>query len=435
MAETYGTTVIPSDEITVRSGSTVSISVAFEATLGLVGGMDTNNGDASAGSVQTIESVPEAATAFGADSELARAVEVAFAQIPPPSTIYAVGVSETTGVTETFTATSSGALDGVPFDPNVNPEHEITAQDVTAGSSVEVNIVYDSPPTTPSESDTINLNPVTKEWEADSSSDYDIIYDYGDYTTAIENVLDESPRILGVLTEAETIANSALSAVNSNASDFDFTHAFVGAQPEADASNYSDSFDSRRLSVVASSRAYVDSANTEEVRTVAAAAGLQAGVPLGDSTTYEDLGELVDLRTTFTNSELGTLIDNEVYPIKQGGGITVIKDMTTSQDTRFERVYASEIVDEATAISHQISQQFIGEVNDSDNRAALEASHRSSYAEMSASNLLEGFAVRSSAGANGFEVDLNIGLDVIGVMDTIDVTITVGDVITNGGAT
>lgn len=435
MAEIYGTTVIPSDQITVRSGGTVAISVAFATTLGLVGGMDTSNGSATPGEVQTVESVPDAETLFGEGSELAEQVRLALAQNTPPSTIYAVGVSETTDVTDSVSGTDTGTLDNAPaFDPNVNPEHTIEAQDTVEGVNVEVNIVYDSAPSTPGDANTINLNPVTGEWAADESSDYDITYDYGNYSDAISAVADEVPRFLGVLTENTSVANDLLATLNDRAQDFDFMHGVVGALPEVDASGYSDNFDARRLSVVAPSRGFTDSANTEIRRTMGAVAGKQAGKALGDSTTYESLGGFADLNTTYTNSQLGTLIDSQVLPLKQGGGITVIKDMTTSQDVRFERIYASEIVDEATEISHQISQQFIGDRNTDDNRLSLRESHASSYAEMAAEDLLEAFSVSVSKGANDFEVDVNIGLDVIGVMDTIDVTITVGDVITNGGA-
>ncbi|MFL9629363.1 hypothetical protein, partial [Aeromonas jandaei] len=61
-------------------------------------------------------------------------------------------------------------------------------------------------------------------------------------------------------------------------------------------------------------------------------------------------------------------------------GIKLIKDMTTSTDMRFERVYVTEIVDEATEISHIINQQFIGEPNVSEQRELLAESHRTAYA-------------------------------------------------------
>ena len=433
MAEIYGTNVIPSDQITVRSGGTVAISAAFETTLGLVGSMDTANGSASPGDVVTVESTSDADTQFGADSELAQQCALAFAN--NVGTIYAVGVTET-NTTESFAGASSGTLGNVPaFDPNVTT-HDITAQDTVESTSVTVNIVYDtgSDISTPADANSINLNPVTGEWEADESSDYDITYDYGDYGSAISSVAKKVPRFISVLTENTTVANTLLTEINTYDPDFDFMHGIVGAMPEVGASSYTDAYDDRRLIVVAPSRAYTDSANTNEARTLGAVGGKQAGKALGDSTTYEALNGFADLKTKYTNSELGTLIDNQVYPLRQSGAIQVVKDMTTSTDAKFERIYASEIVDEATQISHNISQSFVGELNTPENRTALAESHRSSYTEFEEDNLLDDHFVAVSVGANDDEVDLDIGLDVVGIMDLIDVTITVGDIITNEGA-
>jgi hypothetical protein len=431
MAEIYGTTGIPGTSTEVRSGGTVAISAAFETTLGLVGGMDTANGSATPGEVTTVASSADAETKFGEGSELKEQVDLAYAN--GAGTIYAYPVSETE-VTQTFAGTQSGVLDNVPaMDPNIQ-EEDITAQDTVESATVAVNIVYESTPSTPSDANTINLNPVTGEWEADESSDYEITYTHGDYGSGITKVAKKVPRFLAVLTENTSVANDLVTELNSYDTDFDFMHGIVGAMPEVSASSYSDTFDDRRLIVVSASRGYTDAAETNEQRTLGAVGGKQAGKPLGDSTTYENLSGLASLRTTYTNSELSTLIDSQVYPLKQSGGIKVIKDMTTSTDTRFERVYASEIVDEATEISHQISQDFVGRVNTDDNRKSLEVSHRNSYREMDENDLLENYFVSVEKGANDFEAVVDIGLDVIGVMDTIDVTITVGDVVTNSGA-
>lgn len=435
MAELYGTTGIPGTSAEVRSGGTVAISAAFATTHALVGGMDTANGSATPGEITTVESSADASQKFGEDSELKEQVDLSYAN--GAGTIYAFPVSETE-VTDTITGSSSGTLDNAPvFDPNIHDEHEITAQDVTAGVSADVNIVYDTGTdiSTPSAADTINLNPVTGEWVADESSDYDITYEYGtDYSTGITEVAKRVPRQLTVLTESTSLANDVVTEVNSYDVDFDFMHATVGAMPETEASEYSDALDDRRISVVAASRGYTDTAETNMQRTVGAVGGRQAGKALGDSTTYENLAGFASLHTSYTNSEISTLIDNQVYPLKQSGGIKIIKDMTTSTDTKFERIYASEIVDEATQISNTIAQNYIGEINTPDNRTLLAESHRSSYSEMERNNLLEDYFVSVSKGANDFEATVNISLDVIGIMDVIDVTITVGDIVQNGGA-
>lgn len=429
---TYGTTKIPSDQVTVRSGSTVAISAAFENTVGLVGGMDTANGSATPGEVTTVESSSDAATKFGDNSELKKQVDLAIAN--DAAQIYAAPVAETQ-TTESFASVGSGTLSNTPaFDPRVNGEHDITAQDTTAGASVTVNITDESPPATPSDANTMNLNPTTGEWDADASSSYDITYTYGDYTTAISAVIKKVPRSIGLLTENTSVANDGLTEAKNYAQNFDFTHVYAGVLPGVTPSNYSDSFDDRRLVVIAPSRAYTDDANTEMVRTVGAVAGFQSSKPLGDSTTYEALNGFADLNTKYNNSELATLIDNQVYPIKQGGGIKVIKDMTTSTDAKFERVYASEAADEVAEISHQISQDFIGDQNTADNRFLLEESHNSSYAEMEDDDILDDYTVNVTEGANANEVNVDIGVDIVDMMDTIDVEITVGDIIRNGGA-
>ena len=433
MAEVYGATGIPSDSIEVRSGGTVAVSAAFETTLGLVGGYDAGNGSATEGEVTTVESTADADTSFGADSELAEQSALAFQN--GAGTIYAIAVSEST-VTGEAAGGQSGTLSNVPvFDPNIHDEETITAAD-TGGTDPTVEIVYDSPPSTPADADTVNVNPVTGEFEFDAAATgtYEFDYAYGDYSSAVTEVVKEVPRIVTILTENTSVANDLLTELNSYDVDFDFMHGIVGAMPEVDASTYSDALDDRRLSVVAPSRGYTDAAETNEQRTLGAVGGKQAGKALGDSTTYESLGGFASLRTTYTNSQLADLVDAQVLPLKQGGGIKIIKDMTTSTDTKFERIYASEIVDEATEISHQISEDFIGDRNTDDNRLALRESHTSSYAEMQNDELLENYAVQVSKGANDFEVTVDIGLDVIGIMDLIDVTITVGDVVQNEGA-
>lgn len=428
MSEIYGTTGIPGDSVTVRSGGSRAVSAAFETTLGLVGGMDTANGNASTGTVKQIESSADAGTEFGEVSELTRQIDLAFAN--GSGTVYAIAPSETE-TTESFSATATGTLSEAPImDPQVHPNVDVTAQD-SNGDAVEVTIEYGGV-TTPSSG--INLDPHSGDWEADSSDDYDITYTYGDYSSAIADVVKEVPRIVAVCSEATSHANTLLTELNSYDTNFDFMHGMVGATPEVSASSYSDSFDDRRLSVIAASRGYLDADESDMARTVGAVAGRQAGKPLGDSTTSETVQGLYSLHTDYTNSEASSFIDAQVLPVKQSGGISIIKDMTTSTDARFERIYISEIVDEATEISHSIADDFTGDRNTDENRTALEESHTTSYEEMKQDELLQNYLVSTQKGANDFEVDVDISLDVVGVMDTIDVTITVGDIVTNQGA-
>lgn len=435
---TYGTTAIPSDQITVLSGSTVAVSAAFENSVGLIGGMDTANGTATTGEVTQVRSTSDAADKFGEGSELHEQVSLAFQN--GAATIYALPVAETQ-TTETFTGTSSGTVSDVPvMDPNIHDEHDVTAQDTVEATSVEVNIVYDSAPSQPTDANTMNFNPVTGEWAADESSDYDITYTHGDYsTTAIDPLLDESPRIVIALTETEAVVNDVATELNSRATNFDFMHAVAGAIPKVtDTANYTDGVEERRVSLTYPSRGYIDDAETDMQRTAGAVGGYLAGLPLGPSATNDEVGGFTALYEPLTGpSDAGDLIDAEVLPLLDYPPVTIVKDMTTSTDTQFERVYGMQIVDEATELSHLISREFVGRQNSEGNRAALERSHINTYLDMEngTPKLLDDFNVEVTENdANPDQVDVTIGLDVVDIMDTIDVTITVGNVIRNGGA-
>jgi hypothetical protein len=427
---TFGTTDYPSSNVTVDSGGTIAVSAAFENTIGIVGGMDTENGSANTGETIRVSS-SGATNQFGEDSELKDAVDLAASN--GANTIYACPVPETE-TTESISATTSGTLDNVPiFDPNVHDEHELSGTDTSESAELTFNVVYESPPSTPTEDNTINVNPNTGEFEADESSDYDITYTYGDYDTAIADLTKKVPRTVAVGTESITTANTLLTTLNTYAQTFGFMHGFVGAEPDLTPADYSNTLDDRRISVVGPSRGYTDAANTNMVRTVNAVAATQSAKPLGESTTADSISGIVDIYQDFSG-DFKKLTDVQVLPLRKSGNIEIVKDMTSSTDVKFERIYASEVTDEASEISNRISSQFIGEPNTGTNRNLLAESHDSSYAEMQRDNILDAYQIDIVEGADPNTLDLDIALDIVDVIDFITVDITVGDIVENGGA-
>ena len=427
---TFGTTDYPSSNVTVDSGGTIAVSAAFENTIGIVGGMNTENGSANTGETIRVSS-SGATNQFGEDSELKDAVDLAASN--GVNTIYACPVPETE-TTESISATTSGTLDNVPiFDPNVNGEHELSGTDTSESAELTFNVVYESPPSTPTEDNTINVNPNTGEFEADESSDYDITYTYGDYDTAIADLAKKVPRTMAVGTESITTANTLLTTLNTYAQTFGFMHGFVGAEPDLTPADYSNTLDDRRISVVGPSRGYTDAANTNMVRTVNAVAATQSAKPLGESTTADSISGIVDIYQDFSG-DFKKLTDAQVLPLRKSGNIEIVKDMTTSTDVKFERIYASEVTDEASEISNHISSQFIGEPNTGTNRNLLGESHDSAYAEMQRDNILDAYQIDIEEGADPNTLDLDIALDIVDVIDFITVDITVGDIVENGGA-
>ena len=438
---TYGSTSeIPTTEVTVESGSTVSISLGFNATVGLVGSYDDDNGSATAGEVVQVSSTRDARDKFGADSELHRAVEQAYAN--GAVTVYAVALP----VTETTESVSgsSGTLTNVPlFDPRVTT-HEITVQDTTDASSETVVVNY-SDSLSAGNSGEFVVNPLTGDYNDDGDgNDYDITYEYTtstEYSDAVTNIADENLRYLALLTEVESRINEGVTEAETRDDDFNFFRVIGGVTPETDPDNYDNNIDSQRCALVAPPRAYDEDNESGEVRTVATYAGKLTGKPLGDSTTFETLDNLVDLNQKFANSEIEKWLnagDNQnftqVTPLKQDTGIKVIKDHTTSSDAKFNRIFATEIVDEATEGSHQISENYIGELNSPANRRVLEDQHVTLYNSFidNIPPLLDDFDVAVSENdTNVNAVDVEIGLDVVNVIDKVNVNITVGDIITN----
>lgn len=429
---TYGTTVIPSDEITVESGDTVEIGIGINASVGLVGSFDSSNGTATAGEVTEVTSTRDARNKFGEGSELHLAVEQAYSN--GAVTVHAVGLPSTE---TTESGVSSGdTLGNVPFfDPRVTT-HDITVQDTTDASSETVVVSYEDTLTTP-DSGEFKVNPLTGETKDDGDGNtYDVTYSYTtdtEYTDALSAVADEDIRYLVALTEDSERQSDAVTEATTRAQEFDFFRVVSNVPPNSDVASYSDTFDERRLSLVAPARAYAGTNQTDEVRTASTVAGKYAGNVLGNSATYESLSGLQELNKNYTVSELGDWIDVQVTPLRNTTSIQVVKDMTTSQDVRFERVYANEIIDEATAGSHLIAQEYIGELNTEGNRRNLEDDHVILYRGFEENNptLLDEFAVDvTESSTNSDEVEVDIGLNVVDVIDIVDVTISVGDVIT-----
>lgn len=436
MALNYGTTAIPGDSYSVIQGGTINVGAAFERSVGLVGGMDTANGTATPGETVEVSSTADAIEKFGDGSELHRQVSLAFNN--GAVTVYAYPVTETTGETESFSSTQSGTLSNIPFNPEIQAEHEITAQDTTEGQEADVNIVYEDAPSAPTTSNTINLNPVTGEWQADASSSYDITYDYGDYgTAAIDGILDEEPRRVALLRETSSDITSLATELTARADNFVFGGGVGGAVPFEDPSNpstsgYTDSIDEERISLVASPYGYIDAAETDMQRTTGAVAAELVSLPLGESATNNSLSGFTGLRTDLTPSQAGDLIDEQVLPLIDYPPVTIVKDMTTSTTQKFERAYVMDVVDEATEVSHRINRQFVGEQNTSQNRNQLARSHKNSYKGFTTSTprLLDDYAVRvEEDSVDRDQVNVHIGLDVVDIMDNIEVTMTVGDVV------
>lgn len=453
---TYGDSTLPGDSVSVRERETTQVSRGFDASVAIVGGYDASNGTISAsdeGTAIRVRDGTEAANKFGDGSELHRQTQLA--QANGADVVYCVPVPETTN-TETFAGTSSGTIPDAPiFDPNVNSEHDVSATDTVASASVTVNIVYDDTPSAPSETNTINLNPVSGEWVADESADYDITYSYGTYDNgAIEAASKKDPRCLVVCTEDESLVTTGDSTTKDRATDFSFMHNFGGAGPEIpDPSAYSDSLESAWTCVIAHPRGYFDNDAEPEVRTHGAVAGAVAGSTLTESTTTQKLNGIASMRTEHTPTEIAGFGDADhdssndniegVLPLIDRGGVEIVEDLTTDPDGDFRSLYKHEIVNDLSYSIHLVAREFVSEPNTANAREqdllVPTENLLSSAADQSPPMLhdptSEGdpYIVSVDVGSSDDTSVLTVGMDPLDVTKHVEVEINAGSVVTFGG--
>lgn len=436
---TYGNSVLSGAVIDVLIGDTNAISLAFNSRIGIVGEMDTSGGSATEGSVVDVPSSSDAQTLFGDNSHLHKAVKTAYAN--GIADIKAIPITETTGTTESFAGTSSGTLTNAPvMDPNVTTNHTISAQDTVEAASVTVNIVYDvGTPSAPTSSNEMNLNPISGEWAADASSDYDITIDHGDWTSAIQTMAAESDvRGLAAINAAESVSSDLVTELGSRAqNNLDFKFGVSGAMPNiSDPSTFTDGIDDFRAIRCAASRGWLDSSQTEEASTAAAVAAKFASQELGGAVGGTDKGELAgfdSLRTSYSPTDVSNLHGEQITAVMDNPNIHVEKGLTTSTKTDLDRVFKVEILDEATEVLNQISNQFDQSLNVGENREDLRDQYDTGFSDMESDNLLDDYSLTVTEGSADNEVDVTAGVDLVDAIDTININLSVGDVIRNNG--
>lgn len=346
-------------DLSVRSTDTAARSGAANA-VAIVGGYDASTAasDVTAGEATKITNASTASEDFG-ESEISRAAKAVSAN--GAGTIYGVPVSETES-TETFgssTATSSGTLSNTPiFDPNVHPEHTITITDITEGVDLDVSYVYGETPSQPSTSNAARINPITGEWAADTSSEYDFTYTYGSYSAAITEACSLDVRYVVVGTEAPSVKTTLVTELNDVAKDFDFKRGVVGATPEiqdADIASYTPSSEDWRLVEVAPARA---SGADGTVRTAAAVTGLLASQPIGPdgSGLFDSINGVSSLNTSYRPSDISSV--SQLLAITENGRVG--KADTTSSERQFQPVYATEIIDNIALDLFDVAQEYAG---------------------------------------------------------------------------
>ena len=419
--------------INVRAAGT-NVSVGFNTNVVIVGGYDAANGSATPGEVNYIPDSTTAENLFGIDSELYEQIQLN--TINGAGEIYAAAVEETS-TSQTFSAVATGSLDNAPlFDPTVHPEHEIVVTDDSDESDVEVTVSYADSLTTPDTGAVVN--PITGDIEFASSGDYTVDYDYGDYTTAIQNAATYNVRFVEVCSEATSVKNTLMSELENQATDIRFKRGVAGATPDIESgsiSEYSAAADHQRLIEVAPARG---NTGDGEVRTIGAIGGAFSSQPLGESLTYDPVNGFDSLNQEYRPSQTRNFTGVTAI----ADTMEVVEGVTTSTTDAFSDVYKCEIIDTVAQGLFEVGRGYAGGANTEDDRNNLETDSRnvlSSYANQRPPllNSAEGgkaYSVDTQLGASDEETVMNVGIEPLKVMKQVTLNLNVGSVVTYEGA-
>lgn len=436
---TYGS--FPGVKVTTQGGGISSVSVGAEEKLVLFGEGDPSTGSANVNTPRQIGSRSEADTLFGDGSELATAMKDALANGANIDYLYGVmlNISSVTG--ETFSGTSSGTLANAPI---VEDLSTITVQDTVDSVSATVEFRYDSPPTAPSSTNTVYINPLTGEWAADSSSDYSFDYEYQDWSNgfdAADNVVKEGETaIYAALSDAESVASTLSGKVTTLRGNYQMVNGVSGAQPNAnssetppdpsyDTATYTDAIDNDAYFLVAPARA-----QDTDFTIIGGVGGLMAGHAI-DNPIYNDaLSGFLDLEEKLTGSEADDLRNEQVIPVRQSGSIRVKANTSTSTSTDWERdFWRRRIVDRVMLIAKQVGDATVGRINDERTRNTAETQLFSEIAELVNDRLLKPntqneqnwFVDVYEDSTNPDQVNIDVGITPYGIAKRIDESITV----------
>lgn len=451
---TYGQ--YPGVKVTVAGGGIASIEVGSEEKVVIFGrgGIDA---DASVNTPVQFQSTSGLENKFGSEDingnepELTRGLKLARANGANTSFLYGViveegGVSDAVDTTvedpvESFTGAQSGTLSNTP----IVEETELLVFDDTVDSTVQtVNFVYDTSVSQPSETDTVNLNPLTGEWSASASSDYDVYYQYPlweDALNAADNIVNEDETGLYVtLTESEDVAGTLSGKITTlRENEFKLVNGITAAQPNStsasgsasiDAASYTDVIDSDTQFLFAPTR--FEGTN----RTVlGGVAGLFGGAPISEPIYNDTVNTTGDsLEQSLTRSDARELRDKQVIPIRQAGSVRVKGNISTSTETDFTRdFWRRRITDRVILIGKEIGDRIVGRVNTPETRTQAERAIRTQLQSLADDQLIEdntqeeqNFRVEVvQSPTNSDEILIDIGVTPVGIVKRIDVTVTI----------
>jgi len=451
---TYGD--FPGVKITTKGGGLTGVTVGAAEKLVIFGEGDNGNATATANTPTQIASLSDADTKFGSGSELAEAVKQALSNGANRGYLYAVMLNSPSQTTDTFSSasdhTGASKLDApIKEDASAITVGKDTSGDESYDTDITVEFRYetntdktssDFTSSPPENSDTVYVNPLTGEWVADASGDYEFSYESLDYQSALDSadtVLDEGDTgVYGVLSESPDVHSTLSAKVSSLRSNYQMVQAVAGARPNKttgddnagfDAGNYSDNVDDDSVYLLAPAR---QKGETETI--VGAVSGMMAGHPITDPIYNDAVSGLSNLEQKLTGAESDDLREEKVIPVRDAGSIRVKANISTSTQTDWTRdFWRRRIVDRVILITKMVGDDTVGRINDENSRGDAQNVIYSELSQMVNNRLLKpntGEETRWYVEVvedtnNSDQINIDIGITPQGIVKRIDETITI----------
>ncbi len=364
-------------QINTGTGTIAGVTIGREQYLFLVG---VGNVDTAieTNSPYNPESRTDADNKFGDGSDLANAYHRALDNGANPDYIFGIQAATST---ESVTNTS-GTLTNTPIVPD---KSRITATGTTDNNDFTVEFDYKDTIDTPSDSETVIINPNSGSYDA--SAEVDLSVEYADWEPAIRSVNDELIEaefgVISPLTNAPSVGDTLTTVVEELRNDIKMVVGALGADPNAiegdgsdvpwfNTSDFTNSFDDDTLFTFAPTAADgFDDQNPEfGVEALSAITGLMAGNDTDQPIYDNQITSVGDFAQRISRADVANLRAEYVIPVRQAGTRRIEDNRSTyDQDEHggWTRDYfRRRIVDLNIATLYQVARSQIGSVLDSD---------------------------------------------------------------------
>ncbi|RCU47933.1 hypothetical protein DU504_11890 [Haloplanus salinus] len=427
MAITIGNSTLPGVYVRQESNSSVGINTTAPADVGLVGEADLTNGTASANTLYTVTTAPQATRLFG-DSPLGRNVVGALQNGAYP--IYAVACATVDVSAEDISGlgTTSGTFENGPL-----VEDASTISFTVDSTSLSAVLTLDDPSSKTPASGEVYVNVHSAEFELDAapSTSGTVDYSYLDYTTALGVMESEAGDVidwLGILNENSDARNTLQATVGSLNATFKPTIGVVGAGTYiSDTSTYTNPFDDSHMQVLYCPR------NSDGESLVGAYLGVRGRIGIDQSAMRKRLSGVEGLLRNPTDTEKADLDAAHVVVIEAGPrGPRMMNDPTcvdnsNTDELAYNHGLARLLGDYITLIVEEISDPYIGRLHTPAARSALRGEVSQAMRNLLNLNAVTGFEV-SVEEISSTQARLTVGVGLAKPLRNIEAVIVGGDV-------